>query len=421
MARQQQRGQSKPQLKSASTTLAEAEELLREGRAEDALPIALRALDTLREGASSGQDASPPTAETAAALPALNLVAEIHLELGDAPAARSYFLRAASLDPDGQLPASQGGGAEKFLYLAQLSDQGGQDSVTWFTRGAAILRREISSLSSENNDNDEPQGQEEDGEKRKKLAETLCGIIEVYMTDLSWDPAAETQCEKLISEALLVAPGCAEPLQTLASIRISQGRVAEAKDALRDSMAVWTKEPEEEKEEEEQDEDDDDDESLLSARIPDFATRISLSRLLMEVGMSSEALGVLETLIAEDDGSVEAWYLGGWCLYLLGQKPFNKHDGAAAANNNNNIQNRDRDDEKDLSTHSLLSSREWLTQSLRLYEMVEYEDERLKAHAAELIGEIDGLVGADGVDEEEWNGFGDNSDEEDADEEMGDG
>ena len=412
MARQQQRGQSKPQLKSASTTLAEAEELLREGRAEDALPIALRALDTLREGASSGQDASPPTAETAAALPALNLVAEIHLELGDAPAARSYFLRAASLDPDGQLPASQGGGAEKFLYLAQLSDQGGQDSVTWFTRGAAILRREISSLSSENNDNDEPEGQEEDGEKRKKLAEALCGIIEVYMTDLSWDPGAETQCEQLISEALLVAPGCAEPLQTLASIRISQGRVAEAKDALRDSIAVWTKEPEEEKEaEDDEDDDDDDDESLLSARVPDFATRISLSRLLMEVGMSSEALGVLETLVAEDDGSVEAWYLGGWCLYLLGQKPPNKHDGAAA--DNNNIQNRDGDDEKDLSTHSLLSSREWLTQSLRLYEMVEYEDERLKGHAAELIGEIDGLVG-----EEEWNGFGDESEK---DEEMDDG
>ena len=407
MARQQQRGQSKPQLKSASTTLAEAEELLREGRAEDALPIALRALDTLREGASSGQDTSPPTAETAAALPALNLVAEIHLELGDAPTARSYFLRAVSLDPDGQLPASQGGGAEKFLYLAQLSDQGGQDSVTWFTRGAAILRREISSLSSENNDND-VEGQE-DGEKRKKLAEALCGIIEVYMTDLSWDPSAETQCEQLISEALLVAPGCAEPLQTLASIRISQGRVAEAKDALRDSMAVWNKEPEEEKDE---DEDDDDDESLLSAQVPDFATRISLSRLLMEVGMSSEALGVLETLVAEDDGSVEAWYLGGWCLYLLGrQKPFNKHDGATA--NNNNIQNGDGDDEKDLSTHSLLSSREWLTQSLRLYEMVEYEDERLKGHAVELIGEIDGLVG-----EEEWNGFGDESEK---DEEMEDG
>ena len=411
MARQQQRGQSKPQLKSASTTLAEAEDLLREGRAEDALPIAVRALDTLQGGATE----SDATATTpAAALPALNLVAEIHLELGDAPTARSYFLRAASLDPDGQLPASDGGGAEKFLYLAQLSDQGGQDSVTWFTRGAAILRREIASSSRSDHDNNDIEGQEEDGEKRKKLAETLCGITEVYMTDLSWDPAAETQCEKLISEALLVAPGCAEPLQTLASIRISQGRMAEAKEALRDSMAVWTKEPEEEEKEEAEEDDDD---TSISARTPDFATRISLSRLLMEADMSTEALRVLETLIAEDDGSVEAWYLGGWCLYLLAQK-HRKHDRADDDDLRNGHDGKG--DEEESYTHSLLSSREWLRQSLRLYEMVEYEDERLKGHAVELVGEIDGLIGADGGEEEggeEWNGFGDDSE----DEEMDDG
>ena len=395
MARQQQREQSKTQLKSASTTLAEAEELLREGRAEDALPIALRALDTLQEGAS-GQAASP-TAKTAA-LPALNLIAEIHLELGDAPTARSYFLRAASLDPDGQVPPSLGGGAEKFLYLAQLSDQGGQDSVTWFERGAAILRRETAASFSEKADNGELKSLE-DEEKQKKLAEALCGIIEVYMTDLSWDPVAEPQCEKLISEALLVAPGCAEPLQTLASIRISQGRVAEAKEALRESIAVWSKESDED------DNDDDDDNSLLS-RVPDFATRISLSRLLMEVSMTSEALRVLETLVAEDDGSVEAWYLGGWCLYLLGHKPHNHDDDVQNGNGDGDGEER----------QSLLSSREWLKQSLRLYEMVEYEDERMKGHAVELVGEIDGIVGAE-EEEEEWNRFGD----DDEDEEMDDG
>ena len=427
MARQQQRGQSKPQLKSASTTLAEAEELLREGRAEDALPIAVRALDTLREGAS-GQDVSPPTAKTAA-LPALNLVAEIHLELGNPAAARSYFLQAVTLDPDGRIPLSLGGGAEKFLYLAQLSDQGGQDSVTWFTRGAAVLRRDVASLSDDNNDDDDLEEGQEAGEKRKKLAETLCGIIEVYMTDLSWDPAAETQCEKLISEALLVAPHCAEPLQTLASIRISQGRVAEAKEALRDSIAVWTKkEPEEGKEEQEQeedDDDDDDDDSLLASRLPDFATRISLSRLLMEVGMETEALGVLETLVAEDDGSVEAWYLGGWCLYLLGQKHNSRGDGSPLDGADDDDGGGDGDGNEESYAQSLISSREWLRRSLRLYVMVEYEDERLKGHAVELVEEIDGLVGVDDEEEEEeeeeWNGFGDGSEAKDEDEEMDEG
>lgn len=401
---QQQGQQSGPELKSASAMLAEAEDLLREGRADDALPIALRALDTLQ--GAVGRDST-----TTAALPALNAVAEIYLELGDAATARSYFLRAVSLDPSGEIPASQGGGAEKFLYLAQLSDEGGQDSVTWFSRGAAILRRDIASSSSEEDDD----GNQEDifYEKRKKLAEALCGIIEVYMTDLSWEPTAESQCESLISEALLVAPHSAEPLQTLASIRISQARIPEAKRALSASMAVWANDLED-------GEEDDGDNS-----VPDFATRVSLARLLMEAGMEDEALGVVERLVQEDDGSVESWYLGGWCLYLLaaGRKRQNgddSEDGIADRDDDGekgvivDDEEEEKNENENLPTHSLLSSREWLRQSLKLYELIEYEDERLRDHAVELVREIDKVVGEQ--EEEEWNGFQDDSEEEEKDE-----
>lgn len=401
---QQQGQQSGPELKSASAMLAEAEDLLREGRADDALPIALRALDTLQ--GAVGRDST-----TTAALPALNAVAEIYLELGDAATARSYFLRAVSLDPSGEIPASQGGGAEKFLYLAQLSDEGGQDSVTWFSRGATILRRDIASSSSEEDDD----GNQEDifYEKRKKLAEALCGIIEVYMTDLSWEPTAESQCESLISEALLVAPHSAEPLQTLASIRISQARIPEAKRALSASMAVWANDLED-------GEEDDGDNS-----VPDFATRVSLARLLMEAGMEDEALGVVERLVQEDDGSVESWYLGGWCLYLLAagrerQNGDDSEDGMADWDDDGekgvivDDEEEEKNENENLPTHSLLSSREWLRQSLKLYELIEYEDERLRDHAVELVREIDKVVGEQ--EEEEWNGFQDDSEEEEKDE-----
>ena len=429
---QQQRGQSKSELKSAThAMLGEAEGLLREGRADDALPVALRALDTLRGGAA-GKDGT-------AALPALNLVAEIYLELGDAPTARSYFLKAVTLDPEGQIPTSNGGGAEKFLYLAQLSEQGGQDSVDWFSRGATILRREIALLESHDDgpssSSVENEGGEEDYSKRKKLAEALCGIIEVYMTDLSWEPTAESRCEELISEALLIAPHCAEPLQTLASIRISQGRITEARKALRDSMDIWTNLPNSEEEEEEE-EDDDDDRDLRIGSLPDFATRISLSRLLMEVNMSESALSILERLISEDDSSVEAWYLGGWCLYLLaqGKKPQNEkaHSTEDATMNGDNSEVTEKEDgEEDLYTQSLVSSRQWLGRSLKLYDMVEYEDERLREHAVVWVGAIAGVVGvvgsgeAEEEEEEEWNGFGDDGEEEEErereDEEMEDG
>lgn len=65
---------------------------------------------------------------------------------------------------------------EKYLWLAQLSEEGGEESVGWFEKGAEILRRDVgdSSLSEEAKE-----------EKRKKLAGALCGIIEIYMTDLS--------------------------------------------------------------------------------------------------------------------------------------------------------------------------------------------------------------------------------------------
>ncbi|KAL9073070.1 MAG: hypothetical protein Q9161_003124 [Pseudevernia consocians] len=409
--------------------LAEADSLLREGQAEDALPLALHALDTLRQ-ATVHDTTNPPPPSNTLLLAALNTVAEINLSLGDAASARAHFLEAVSLDPSGLVPSSCQNGvgaAEKFLWLAQLSEKGGHESVEWFSRGAGVLRREIGAMGGkagageEKGEEKEEEGEEEEEEgeeemeKRKKLAEALCGIVEVYMTDLSWDPCAETQCERLVAEALLVAPGCAEPLQTLASVRISQMRMAEAREALRGSLAVWR------------------DLGPEEGAVPDFATRISLARLLMEVGMEEEAVGVLERMVLEDDGSVEAWYLGGWCLYLLGEKQERKKRGEGnGIGEEDAMKDVNGDDEKDdLSTQSMISSREWLRQSLKLYEMVEYEDERLRNHATELVRELDGLFEEEREDEvdggeeeeeeeEEEDGLGDQSEEEQEDEEMDD-
>ncbi len=349
-----------------SALLAEAEELLRTGRADEALPIGVKALKALQ---------SDSTTTKTRPLPALNLIAEVHLELGDADSARKYFQSAINLDPEGTV-----GGAEPFLWLAQLSEEGGRDSVNWFERGARVLRNEIARMG----EGDEGEG----SEKRKKLASALCGIIEVYMTDLSWEEDAEEKCESLIAESLLVAPHSPEPLQTLASIRISQARVEEAKRALSDSMELWGDlEPED-------------------VAVPDFPTRISLARLLMEVEMEEEALEVVERLVGEDDQSVEAWYLGGWCLNLLGEK--RRKDDARMDRGAENV-----DDEEDLYTTSMVSSREWLRQSLKLYELLDYEDERLQDHAMELVEvlgrELEEHDANDGVDgdgaEEEWNGI----------------
>ena len=218
-----------------------------------------------------------------------------------------------------------------------------------------------------------------------------------------------------------MAPGCAEPLQTLASVRISQRRMPEAKEALRGSLAVWR------------------DLGPEEGAVPDFATRVSLARLLMEAEMEEEAVGVVERLVLEDDGSVEAWYLGGWCLYLLGEKQARMKRGEGNGAGEEDVMKDvsgdggkdvggdgvgDERGEEPLYTQTMVSSREWLRQSLKLYEMVEYEDERLRDHAMELVGELDGILEEEGEDqgdwgeEEEWDGFGDGSEEEQEDEEM---
>ncbi|KAK9555042.1 hypothetical protein V6Z88_002788 [Aspergillus fumigatus] len=345
--------------------LEQAVVLLQTGQADAALAAAQQAFN------------SAPT-NSPAQLSALNTIGEIYVELGDINAARECFLRAVELDPNGTIPESEGGGAEKFLWLAQLSEVGGKDSVQWFEKGVSALRTIIQQLE----EKQDPQTAAELAEKKKKMANALCGVAEIYMTDLSWEEDAENQCESLITEALLVDPQAPEVLQTLASIRISQLRQDDARAALSRSLELWKDLPPED------------------PKVPEFATRVSLARLLMEVAMELEALEVLERLILEDDQSVEAWYLGGWCLYLLAEKRQAPKDAEADASPESQRQ------------ASLVASREWLKQSLTLYDLVQYEDERLKEHALELVDEMNKELGED---------MEDDSNAEDAEGEEGEG
>ncbi|KAH8727493.1 TPR domain-containing protein [Phaeosphaeriaceae sp. PMI808] len=354
-------GTSKPKA-SPEELLVQAATLLQTSQPEEALVAARRALSLLQ----------PTPDPSAAALPALNLLGEINVELGDADSAREAFEAAIAIDPLGA-----NDGAEKFLWMAQLNEEGGAKSVAWFERGVGVLKREISEL--EGKMIKKADTTELLEEKKQKVANSLCGIAEVYMTDLSWEEDAEARCEAAVTEALLFAPNSPEPLQTLASVRISQSRHDDAKAALTRSMGLW------------KDLDPDD------AKVPDYSTRISLSRLLMESELEDEAIEVLERLVGENDGSVEAWYLGGWCLHLLAGKQKTKG-------------------EENVATPLLRASRDWLENCLKLYTMLEYEDERLKEHADEILKELNDTLGLSTGEEDEWEDTGGDEDDEDDDE-----
>jgi tetratricopeptide (TPR) repeat protein len=365
---------SKPSTPPESTSiiLAQATAALQQGDTAAAVKQAKRAASLL-------------DIQSEEALPALNLLGEIHIELGEIDAARQYFLQAAAIDEDGTIGENDGGGAEKFLWLAQLSEDGGQDSVDWFEKGAACLRIQIQHLLDQRKLDKADQALLE--EKTRKLTGALRAVVEVYMTDLSWEDDAEQKCEALVTEATMVAPGFPESWQTLANVRISQQRMEDARAALKRSLDLWRDLPPE------------------SSVVPDFPTRVSLARLLMEADMDVDAIEVLERLVGEDDTSVEVWYLGGWGLFIMGEK---QKSGEIKA---------EKDDGESWKV-SWISSRQWLKHSLALFKQQEYEDERLGEHAKELLAKLNANLGGEDT-------IGDQDDEgeewEDEDNETNDG
>lgn len=204
---------------------------------------------------------------------------------------------------------------------------------------------------------------------------------------------AEANCDSLVTRALMLSTTPqASTLQTLASIRLSQSRIEDAQSALSRSVDIWKDLP------------------LEHVDIPDFPTRISLARLLMEAELEVEALDVIERLVGEDDQSVEAWYLGGWCLWLMAS------NAADAAENGD-----DSEQANEARKVLLMSSREWLRNCLKLYGLLDYEDERLKEHASDLVQALDQELGdaeiededEEWVDENDGENDGENDDEND--------
>ncbi|RKF76956.1 putative assembly chaperone of rpl4 [Golovinomyces cichoracearum] len=368
-----------PSSLSPKILLEQAAQSLQLGDADSAILLAQQAHDILGAG-------------TKESLPALNLCGEINIELGNIELARKYFLQAANIDSDGTIDEDHGGGPEKFLWLAQLSENGGYESVECFEKGCTILRRQIrylnerqSSMTIDSNKTERQNTATLIDEKIQKLAGALCSIVEVFMTDLSWEEDAEQKCETLITEATMIAPNFAEPWQTLANVRISQQRLDDAQAALKRSINVWKDLP------------------CQDPHVPDYPTRVSLARLLMEAELDTEAIEILEGLVAEDDSSVEVWYLGGWGLYILGEKQRNNikncnSDKISADSEKNNVE-KDRKPEDWRNTH--ISSRQWLEHALNLFKQQNYEDERLGEHARELLETLKTELGEEGANSDQ--------------------
>ncbi|TPX17460.1 uncharacterized protein E0L32_003103 [Thyridium curvatum] len=374
----------KAQDKPPRQLLAEATALLEQADALAALAAANEALEATGDGG-------------AYAGAALTLLGEIHLELGEPEQARAFLERAAAADPEGALPDENGGGVEKFMYLAQLSEDGGHDSVRWFNRGAEALRAQLRGLEAKLATTPKVASSRADletlaADRKRRLADVLCAVAEVYMTDLSWEADCEAACEGLVTEATMLAPESADVWQTVASVRISQSREDDARAALGRSLEAW--------------------QALApdDPSVPAFPMRVALVRLLMTVGLLEKAIEVVERLVKEDDQSVEVWYLGGYGLFLIGEA-LKKAEEEKKGGDDSSSKNWEE---------FWVSSRRWFRKCLKLFGQQMYEDDRLRDHAVECLDMITKVIG-EAPEEEDGEEDGDEWEDEedgDGDEEM---
>eukprot|EP00300_Choanocystis_sp_HF-7_P039027 c5680_g1_i1.p1 GENE.c5680_g1_i1~~c5680_g1_i1.p1 ORF type:complete len:339 (-),score=65.86 c5680_g1_i1:15-1031(-) len=210
----------------------------------------------------------------------MEALGEVCVEMGDIENAIKYFTQSIEISP-------QEGGFARYMYLGQTAQA--EEAMGFFMAGIEVMGNALAAMAAGEAVGDE-------GAVRLALARAYTAAAELYMTDLCEDPEAQIHCERLLGLAMEADPSGFEPLQSLASFRISQCRNDDATAALSQCAAVW---------------------QALDAddpRVPSPEFRTTCARLLLELGHVMEAGAVLEALVQDDDSMVEPWYLLGLCL-----------------------------------------------------------------------------------------------------------
>ncbi|KZT20139.1 TPR-like protein [Neolentinus lepideus HHB14362 ss-1] len=223
---------------------------------------------------------------------AKEMLGVVQLETGNLDAAKQTFL---SLLTSPSAPPSA------HLYLAQLSDVDPHLALRHYQSAVDMIMAQLKGKEravDANVDKDE-------AILKNTAVQALISMVELWM-DPSYDlcdaPEAEQTCENLLNLARQIDPDNTEVLQTLASVRLSQSRPDDAKEILERAWAKWKNL------------------ELDDETMPSIETRLSLVKLLLELSLFKSALEVLQGVIATNDQSVEAWYLEGWCFFLMAEQ-----------------------------------------------------------------------------------------------------
>ncbi|KJA19477.1 hypothetical protein HYPSUDRAFT_889629 [Hypholoma sublateritium FD-334 SS-4] len=287
------------------------------------------------------------------------------LELGEIEEAKLAFQALLPPNPDAPNPPPP----SAHLYLAQLNDEDPRVALQHYEAAVSILQAQLKGKLRADGESSK-----DEAELKTSIVRALIAEVEIWMDpsyDLCFEPDAPKTCEDLLALALTTDPGNPEALQSLASVRMSQERPEDAKKCLEEVWAALK------------------DLDLDDPKLPPIPVRLALVRLFLELSLYTPALLVLHGITSSDDQEVEAWYLEGWCFYLMAEQA--QESGGTL---------------DELTWQELgKDSRDCLETSQVLHRNQEHPDEPMLEHIKELIAKLDSLgISAspleDGPDEE---------------------
>lgn len=232
---------------------------------------------------------------------ALEAYAGVLLELGEIKEAENSLLKATDIAPEE--------GHSKYFSLAQIYN--GLKSIEFYRKGIAMIQNQIQT---DNEANDGAAASNPDlSSKRLDMSNAYCAMVEIYMTDCCDSDDAEEKCKEYIQNSIDSCSTNPEAFQCFANYQLITGNFEEAKQSMDKSTSLWL--PKYQELRENRDSSDDILECPLS-----YDSRISTSKMLIELEMYNEASDILEGLLDENDEVVDVWYLLGWLNFLRGEE-----------------------------------------------------------------------------------------------------
>lgn len=208
--------------------------------------------------------------------PAMDLLAQAYLELGQPDDALVWLEKSTKLAPEDNF----------HKWMSSGAIMSGFSALECFQKGVVLMQRDLQQC----------EEKDEQSELALEISSAYCAMSELYVTDLCDEACAEAECEKMLQAAVEACPANANAHYQVANLRMIQKKPEEAAASVQRSVDI-----------------------LLSEDIDGFVnhfgyeTTHNVAKAALELKLYEPAVQLFEKVLAEDDRFVEVWYYTGHC------------------------------------------------------------------------------------------------------------